>query len=179
VILGIDCGTATFGWAVVDAGLSRVVALGAMVQGVDAEVAKSTDSSRRVANQTDQLGMQRYISTKSPWQVVHEAGSYNPRQFKMSVGLAMSIGAVVGFAVCNGIPLYELPPKRWQQAITGRPGKVDYDDVYRRVEQHVARWQPAMDQLGAIKPRHRNHALDAAGIALCHAIDPTLATLVR
>jgi len=176
VILGIDCGTATFGWALVDEA-GTVCDLGAIVQGVDNNVDKSTDSSRRVANQVDKL--REMLSATRATAAVHEAGSYNPRQFKMSVGLAMSIGAVVGFARTWGIPLFELPPKRWQQAITGKPGKVDYDDVYRRVEQRVALWQPAMDQLSAIKPRHRNHALDAAGIALCHAIDPSLATRVR
>lgn len=179
MILGIDCGTRTFGWAVVDPRTAIVVDLGALVQDVDSDVARTTDSSRRVSYQTDSLiTVHRDHGITA---VVHEAGSYNARRFKMTLGLALSIGAVVGFARALDVPLDELPPKRWQHAIsgTGGKGKIDYDDVYRRVEAYVARYEPALRSLYDIKSNDRNHALDAAGIALCHAIDPTLATRVR
>lgn len=175
MILGIDCGTGSFGYALVRTADTAVTDLGALIQEPDKSISSTLDRSLRTRRQVELVdSLCTHVTA-----IVHEEASYNPRVFLHNVNLSMCIGALVTYAWCAGIPVYQIPPKRWQQAITGKPGKVDYDDVYRRVEQHVARWQPAMDQLSAIKPRHRNHALDAAGIALCHAIDPTLATRVR
>lgn len=176
MILGIDCGTGSFGWAKVDTKI-RVASLGVLMQEPDKSLSSTVDRSRRTLSQAELVDSLCTDVTA----IVHEEASYNPRIFLHNVNLSMCISMVVTYAWCAGIPVYQIPPKRWQHAIAGTkpPAKVDYDDVYRRVESHVALTPEAAMMLRDIKPAHRNHALDAAGIALCFAIDPSLATRVR
>lgn len=177
MILGIDNGLGTFGWAKVDRSTALVHQLGVLIQTPDHSVASTVDRSRRTLCQVELVDSLCTDVTA----IVGEAGSFNPRMFDHNVCLAMSIAALVAYAFCAGLPLYELPPKRWQHAITGtgQGTKVDYDDVYRRLEQHVAKRGESMLMLEDIPVRHRNHALDASGIASCHAIKPDLATRIR
>jgi len=178
-ILGLDPGTADLGWSVVAPRTGRVLELGVVAQEPDPKLAKSTDRSSRVHVQARLYRelVQRHRITK----IVAEAASFSPHRFTMAVGLCMSIGALTGVAAALGLELYELPPKRWQAAIVGTPGakgKVDYDDVFRRLAEFIGREGRAAEQLAAIKEEDRNHALDAVGIGVFTALRPGEATRI-
>lgn len=177
VILGIDCGIGSFGWAKVEERTALVESLGVLMQEPDKSPPVALDRSRRLLCQAELVDSLCTDVTA----VVHEEASYNPRIFAQNVDLASCIGMVVTYAWAAGIPVYQMPPKRWQHAIAGtkQPAKVDYNDVSCRVERRIECCGQALLALCDIKPHHRNHAIDAAGIALCFAIDPTLATRVR
>lgn len=60
----------------------------------------------------------------------------------------------------------------------GDRSKVDYADVERRLAEFIGRAGTAADQLAAIKPKLRNHALDAAGIGVFIALRTGEATRI-
>lgn len=165
-ILGIDPGTRDLGWAVISPSC-RVLELGVVHQERDDSLAKSTDRQVRVHVQAALI--RDLVRRHRIRRAVAEAASFNPRRFTMAVGLCMSIGALTGVAAALELELYELPPKRWQAAILGREpnakGKLDYDEVFRRVAAYVGDGStPAGAQLAAIPAARRNHALDAVGV---------------
>ena len=180
-ILALDPGTQDLGWSVVAPHTGRVLELGVVHQEPDAELAKSTDRAARVHVQAVLCRdlVQRYDVRA----IAHEAASFNPRRFAMTAGLCMSIGALTGLAAALGIALYELPPKRWQGAILGREpgakGKIDYDQVERRLIEFIAAGGgTAAEQLAAIPAGRRNHARDATGVGVFTALRPDEATRI-
>lgn len=180
-VLGLDPGTQDLGWSVVAPHTGRVLELGVVHQERDAELAKSTDRAARVHVQaTTCRDLIRRYDVRA---IAHEAASFNPRRFTMATGLCMSIGALTGLAAALGIDLYELPPKRWQAAIVGRQpkakGPIDYADVERRLIAFIAAaGGTAAEQLAAIVAGRRNHARDAAGVAVFTALRPDEATRI-
>ncbi len=180
-LLGLDPGTRALGWSVVAPHTAQVLELGAIVQERNAELAKSTDRAARVHVQAATL--RDVIRRHRVTAIAHEAASFNPRRFTMAAGLCMSIGALTGLAAALGIALFELPPKRWQNAILGRPagakGKIDYDDVERRLIDFIAAGGGcAAEQLAAIPAQHRNHPRDATGVAAFTVLRPDEATRI-
>jgi len=179
-LLGLDPGTRDLGWAVISPSC-RVLELGVVHQERDDSFAKSTDRQARVHVQSALI--RDLVSRHRVRGVVAEAASFNPRRFTMAVGLCMSIGALTGAAAALEIDLYELPPKRWQAAILGREpnakGKIDYDEVFRRVAAYVGDGStPAGAQLAAIPAARRNHALDAVGVGVFAAARPDEVTRI-
>ena len=180
-ILALDPGTAHLGWAVVVPRTGRVLELGVVAQAPDPKIAaKSTDRATRVHVQARlhrELVRRHRITA-----IAAEAASFSPGRFTMAAGLCMSIGAATGVAAALDLELYELPPKRWQAAILDRPpgtkGKIDYDEVFRRLAEFIGRRGTAAEQLAAIKEGDRNHALDACGVGVFTALRPDEATRI-
>jgi Holliday junction resolvasome RuvABC endonuclease subunit len=178
MILALDPGTANLGWAIVSS-LGSVRSLGVVSQRPDPKLGKSTDRATRVRVQARLI--RDLVREHGVTAIAAEAASFNPRRFTMAVGLCMSIGALTGAAAALDLVLYELPPKRWQHAVLDRApgarGKVDYDDVFRRLASFVGAGQ-AGHQLLAIPRSLRNHALDAVGIGIFTALQPDQATRI-
>ena len=180
MILALDPGTASLGWAIVAPRTGHVLELGVVALKPDPDLAKSTDRAARVHVQGvlyRELRRRHQITA-----IAAEAATFNPRRFTMAVGLCMSIGAHVGFAAAVGVALYELPPKLWQHAVLGRaPGdrsKVDYDEVERRLIEFIGRDGRVAEQLAATPKGKRNHARDAVGVGVFTALRPEQATRI-
>jgi len=175
VILAVDPGLQDLGWAVVEPRTGRVLDLGVVHQERDEKLAKSTCRARRLQRQAIEL--HRVATQQRCRSLAAEAMSFNRRRFTMALGLGLSWGGLTALAVARGLDLYELPPKRWQHAVTGAArGKVDYDDVARRIADYLH--GDAAIALAGIKPVLRTHALDAVGVGIFTALRPEQATRI-
>ena len=182
MILALDPGLATCGWALVRPLTGRVVALGVLLSEPDPELDSSTDRARRAADQGRAIVSLAACRTgdETVTAIAAEAMSFSGHpssRFAMAISVGLSWGVIAGVATAIGKELVEVPPKRWQHAITGKPGKVDYDQVFAALAAFVR--GRAAEQLAAIPKRHRNHALDACGLGVFTALRPTQATRIR
>lgn len=164
MILGVDPGLATFGWARVD-DRGRPLALGVLLTESTPRIEKSLDRSSRAAWIAHQLA----DHAKGCRLIVGEAMSF-PHQHNAVVSLALGWGVLAAVAVLAGAPLGEVPPKVWQGAIA----TTNYVALEQRLTDHVRRCgsPAAIRALRTIPARHRNHALDALGVAVYGAIHP-------
>lgn len=175
MILSIDPGLQDLGWAVVEPRTGRVIDLGVVHQERNDKLAKSTCRATRMLRQA--LCLRAVAQNQRCAALAAEAMSFNPKRFTMALGLGLSWGGLTALAVALGLELYELPPKRWQHAVTGVDrGKVDYDDVARRLAEYLH--GNAAIALAGIKPDQRTHALDAVGVGVFTALRPEQATRI-
>ena len=175
MILGIDGGLATCGWALLDDARCEFVDLGVIMQ------PKRDDSARTMTlERARRLTVQaRVIAQKAPGcsRIVVEqmslpvGGSVNA-----VVGIALSWGALVGIvAMTEPRPhLLTIAPQRWQREVVPYAGKqVDYDELAEAAAAHILRRHPrAHAALMRIPMSYRSHALDAAMITLVGALRP-------
>lgn len=174
-ILAVDPGLCDLGWAVVEPRTGRVLDLGVVHQERNDKLAKSTCRAQRLHRQA--VALHRAATTHRCSVLAAEAMSFNPRRFTMALGLGMSWGGITALGVALGLELYELPPKQWQHAVTGvAKGKVDYDDVARRLADYLH--GNAAIALAGVKPALRTHALDAVGVGVFTALRPEQATRI-
>jgi hypothetical protein len=173
VILAIDPGLATCGWAIVRPRTGRVINLGVLVSSPKQHLDEWTDRSRRAAQQASFLGdlVIRYGCGAIAAEAISCGGPPKAR-FGMGTSLCLSWGVLAGIAHCNGIELYEVPPKVWQHAICPEvEGKVNYEVIFAKLKAFVE--GQASVALWSIKKGLQNHALDAVGVgvfaALSHA----------
>lgn len=182
MILAIDPGIATCGWAVVTPGRGELVDLGVIISPPDSDVDGSTDRARRLA---EQAALFRAIATAyAVTTIAVEAVSLGgPPKARLAMGMCLSLswGALVMLAIDLGAALLEIRPKQWQGAIQEGAKKIDYDALFIAMTAHI-RGTPGhevvAEQLGAIAERHRNHALDAGGIGIFAALRPHLANRI-
>lgn len=170
MILAVDPGLATCGYAVVTPGTGRVLELGTLLSEPDPDVDDSTDRARRAWVQGHALGI---VARRHGCSVVAaEAMSFGgpPKaRFAMAVSLGLSWGVLASLAVAIGAELLEVPPKKWQRAVDPNCGKkVDYKVVFAKLSDFISGDPRA--QLYAIAERHRNHAIDAVAIGLYAAL---------
>ena len=182
MILAIDPGLSTCGWALVAPITGRVIALGLLLSECDSALDKSTDRCRRIADQAQAVvalarttaGDERVTAIAA--EAMSIAGG--PARYAMAISLGLSWGALAGVATALGKQLVEVPPKVWQRAIVPDAGKrVDYDQVFAKLDKFVR--GAAAEQLAAIPMRHRNHALDACGIGVFAALRMSETTRIR
>lgn len=167
MILGIDTGIATCGWALLDPKRCSFEDLGVVIQPKLKADTVSIDRARRGNVQA------QVLADKAPGctlVVVEEMSLGVPGSLaKLSIGL--SWGVILGIvAMMEPRPeLLSIPPKRWQREVMPHTGKkVDYEELARAAAAYILRNHPkAAKALKAIDPSHRQHAIDAAMIALC------------
>jgi hypothetical protein len=175
VILGLDTGTRTCGWAQLDEAKCEFVDLGVVVQPKRDDAARTITLEReRRANLQAQV-----IAAKAPGcrQIIVEQMSL-PRAggVQAAVSIALSWGIVLGVvATLESRPrLLTIAPQRWQREVMPYAGRqVDYDELAAVAAEHILRRHPrAHAQLMRIPIGQREHALDAAMIALVGALRP-------
>lgn len=171
MILAVDPGLATFGWAVV-ARTGAVRACGVLVSKPDPKRTKAADRVRRASDQAALV--QRLASTYLARAIVAETMSFAPRSSASAkIGIGMSWGGLIGVAAARGVPLLDVPPKTWQRAIVpAAPGEsdraaIDYDQVFTALAAYV---DPNATGLAAVPKGQRNHALDACGVGVYAAL---------
>lgn len=174
MILGIDGGLATCGWALLDEGNCEFIDLGVIVQKKRENGARTMtlERARRITVQA------QVIAQKVPGvsRIVVEQMSFPPGGANAIVPIALGWGALLGIvAMLDPRPrLLTLSPQRWQREVVPYAGKqVDYEDIAEAAAAHLLRRHPrAHSALMRIPPSHRSHALDAAMIALVGALRP-------
>lgn len=165
MILAIDPGLATCGWAVLDDD-ARVVDLGVILSERDSTIDESTDRARRADHQADQLSSIAIVN--SVGEMGCEAMSFGgppAARFRMAISVGLSWGVVTGVARTLGIGLYSVAPKLWQRAVQPSAKKsVNYTKLEAALTAYVS--EQAFASLKSITRANRNHAIDAVGIGM-------------
>ncbi len=172
MILALDTGLATFGWAIVAPRTGAVSACGVLLQKPNPKLGKHDDRLRRVTAQAHLLN--DLIRTWKVWCVAAEEMSFAPRSSATAkIGIGLSWGNVVGLASAYSARFIVIPPKTWQRAIV--PAKVGeketaaipYELVFKALTEFVDLKATGLDK---IANGLRNHALDAVGIGVFAAL---------
>lgn len=176
MILALDPGLATCGYAIVRPRTAHVVELGVLTSkpsGAD----ESTDRARRTVRQVATLcGIARRYEVTAIAAEAMSFGGHPKARFNMAVALCLSWGAIAGLAHALNVDLLEVQPKQWQHAILPDVvGKVDYAEVFKALSRFV---EGQACHLQSIKQSDRNHALDAVGVGVYAALIPN-ATSIR
>lgn len=180
IIAGIDPGIATLGWATVDQN-GRVLQLGASLLPRNKQFGARDDMMRRCREQSDVI----QLAITGASRVTSEAISWGMPGSGAMAMIAAACAMTVASCACMGLPLQFVSPQKWQGAVApmrSRPEvkivdkKAKRDEEERRYREiasaltdHVTR-SGASAALEAIKPAHRNHALDAVGLAVYGAL---------
>lgn len=160
MILGIDPGLATFGWARI-ARTGQVVDLGVLE--LPAKGKRKDHAGRSLRQAGTVLELLAGIDL-----VVAEALSF-PKHHAGVASLCLSWGVLVGACAARSVPIMGVRPQVWQHAAARDDAStVDYGDLLMRLELHVeAHGTPeAVASLHRIAASKRTHALDAAGVGL-------------
>ncbi len=171
MILAVDPGIRSFGWAIVAPRTGEVIACDALIQEVDDDLTKHSDRERRAATQAELLG--ELVRTHKVFTLAAEEMSFAPRGSAASkIGIGLSWGVLIGIASAYALVRRTIPPKTWQRAVVPpmpgekRSAAIDYERVYRELRRYVD-----CDRLLAdVCESHRNHALDACGVGVYAAL---------
>lgn len=174
MILSVDPGQRTCGWAIVAPRTARVAALGTLVVDPDDRMRKTLDRKRRAEIQARHL--RALADTYAITAIAGEAPSFGgppAARFAMAVALCTSWGILTTLGLWFDVPVIEVPPKTWQRAIQPDAGKaVNYDRLFADLAGFVGdQATRALSDLEAIKVSMRNHALDAVGVGVYAAIE--------
>lgn len=170
MILAIDGGNRTLGWAVVEPRTGRVLELGDLFQEPIAGLDDTTCRATRARNQARLFVAitKRHAITAIAAEACSLGGAPKAR-LAMAIGINLCWGELVMLAEVLEVPLYEVPPKIWQRAIVPESAKsIDYGEVERRLTDFIT--GAAFNQLFAIPKARRNHALDAVGVGVYAAM---------
>jgi len=162
VILGIDPGFTSLGWALLDFSNARPKCLGAGVirTKVNPTMKKCDDNKRRIAWIARQLSMleRRYSFVL----IAAEAQSWTRFQ-KADRAVAMAWGSIATLGELWAVPILQFSPKEIKQTICN-DGSASKESVQNELEANV---DEAFNQLSKIRRTQRNHAADALGAAYC------------
>jgi crossover junction endodeoxyribonuclease RuvC len=151
VVLGIDPGTASTGFGLVERRGATLVSLGG---GVISTRAKEP-LERRLAAITSCL--EELIASHRPAALAVEDIFFG-RNVRTAFAVGQARGAVLATAGAGGIPCFAYTPQAVKLAVCGS-GRAGKDQVQRMVA--------ALLGLGA--PPESDHAADALALAICHA----------
>jgi hypothetical protein len=172
MILGVDSGLATFGWALLDDSCCSFVDLGVVI-------APKTDDPVTLDRARRCVPHSRLLAKKAQGVsvIVVERMSFPPGAgMNAAVPIALSWGVVIGVhAMLEPSPkLLTIAPQRWQREVLPHAGRaIDYAELAYVAGQHLLRRHPkAWSMLQRIDEKHHNHAIDAAMIALVAALRP-------
>lgn len=173
MILAVDPGQRTCGWAIVAPRTARVVSLGTLVLEPDDRVRKTLDRKARSERQADLL--RELASAHRITAIAAEAPSLGgppASRLAMAIALYGSWGLLTMLGRVRGVPVIEVPPKTWQRAIQPDAGKaVDYDKLFAELAAFIeGQAGRVLLDLAAISKSHRNHALDAVGVGVFAAL---------
>lgn len=173
-ILGLDPGLANLGWAVLDfeaARPPRLIAAGVLRTSPGRKLTMSESNGARCADiGSDLAGI---MDDCQPWIMATEAQSWT-RRHKADVQVAQAFGVIFALAGVDQCPIVHLPPKEVKQRATGRKS-ASKADVQAALADRLVDYEATV---GQIPKSHRDHAADAAAVALA-AHDTDLALALR
>jgi crossover junction endodeoxyribonuclease RuvC len=158
-VLGIDPGTATCGYAVVDASNGRVRRL--------ASGYWTTRAGQRPELRLQVIfeGVQGLIAAHAPDAVALEE-SVVGADARVALSVGQARGAALVAAAAAGVECTEYSPTRVKKSVCGH-GQADKRQVQRMVKMLLS-----LD----VEPR-TSHEADALAVAICHALMPPLARM--
>lgn len=171
MILGLDTGMATCGWALLDDSKTSFVDLGVVITKVLNPKDLTLERARRMNTQAN------VVAEKAAGchTVVVEQMSFPPGA-NAKIAIALSWGVVLGIVtMLDPRPrLITIAPQKWQRTVLPNAGKkVDYDELSRVAAKFILSKHPrAAVALQSIPKSHRSHAIDAAMLALVGALRP-------
>lgn len=151
-ILGIDPGTATTGYGVID--LTGADSFGYIASGIIKTTADYTQSERLKMIRAD---MVEILQTYSP-DIVAVESIFFFKNAKTLVPVAQARGVILEAAASSGINIVEYTPMQVKMNIAGY-GRADKKEMQAMVAK-------LLDSAQVIKP---DDASDAVAIAICHA----------
>lgn len=164
MILAVDTGLATLGWAHVSR-RGVVLDLGALCQPALPGEGVQAGYERRCERQVDEL-----LRLLPAVQLIAVEALSFARSAKAVASVSLCWGMLITVAKLYEIRLWRVSPKRWQHSLLNTPARqpVDYSELARRITEHVARSgaPKARSAVAALKASERTHALDAAGIGI-------------
>ncbi len=177
MILAIDPAIATLGWAVVDPRSCSVVELGVRIARPAEGRPKNDDRLERLDAHADAL--LAIARRRGCSRLAAEAISL-PRAGGIDVAASafLTWGMLVGIARALDMPRpAQIAPQSWQRAVVP-DAAVRKREGYTAIERELAAFVvqgdgAAAEQLRAIAPGNRNHALDAIGVGVFAALHPT------
>lgn len=185
MILGIDPAIATLGWAIVEPRRCEVVELGVRIAKPDKRARRLRGINEERLDRLDAhaTALIAICLRRRVTRIASEAISL-PRAGGIDVHASAFLvwGMLIGLARALGLSRPRaVVPLAWQRAV------VPDDEVRKRlgypaVESALADFVdegPASEQLAAIPPGQRNHALDAGGVGLFDALHPAQARIAR
>ena len=160
-ILGIDPGTVTLGYGVVEAGENELD----LVDCGTLTTAPNTPLAQRL--HTLYLGLLELIARYQPSEVAIEE-PFVAKNVRSALAVGEAIGMAMVAATEKGIPIYQYTPTQVKQAVSsyGRSGKEQVQEMVRI-------------QLGLSSLPQPSDAADALAVALCHVQEMHLARIMR
>jgi crossover junction endodeoxyribonuclease RuvC len=151
VVLGIDPGTASTGFGIVERRGNALAALGGGV----ISTPSGQPLERRLAAIAARLG--ELIADHSPTALAVEDIFFG-RNVRTAFAVGQARGAVLAAAGAVGVPCFAYTPQAVKLAVCGS-GRAGKDQVQRMVAA----------LLGLAEPPASDHAADALALAICHA----------
>ena len=162
-ILGIDPGFANFGWAVLDfpeAAPPEICAAGVIrTTARRGRQTVSESNAKRCGEIAERLC--QLMDDWRPWIIGTEAQSWT-RRHKADTQVAQAFGVLFALAGIDGCPVVHLPPQEVKLTACGRKNASKADIQAELVE----RLRFYKKTVGQIPKSHREHASDAAAVAL-------------
>ncbi len=158
-VLGIDPGTASCGYGIVDARGGRLSSVG---HGSWTTSAREPPE-RRLKEIHDRVAS--LIHEQTPHAVVLEE-SFVGADARTALFVGQARGAVLVACATAAVPCAEYPPARVKQVVCGY-GRAEKEQVQRMVTAI----------LGLAEKPTPHHAADALAVAICHVLAPPLARL--
>ena len=180
MILGIDTGLATCGWALLDETTRQFQDLGVIEQPKSPAMNVTLDRAVRTNKQAQVLAGKLVGCSM----IVVEQMSFPPGAgINAAVPIALSWGVVVGLVASMPVRprLLTVSPQKWQRAVQPNAGKrIDYDEIAHTAAQYILSKHPQASMALQLLPKaQQSHAIDAAMIALMGALRPGVCTEVR
>lgn len=169
MILAIDGGLATLGWAVVEPRTGRVFDLGF------SSTKPADDNVQRDRLIRERIQADRIVALIRQHGITYIAGeglSWMGRPpIAMVAAACLSWGALVGICAALDIRSIDVPPKTWQHAVLNVGSKVDYEELFGLLEVYLEVTSPiAYRKLTAIAKSNREHPADAVGVGVYAAM---------
>lgn len=170
MILGVDPGLASCGWAVVDPRTKRVVELGVITTEHDSTIAKSTDRARRMA--VVARGLHELVQTYAVRTVAAEAMLLFGN---VAAATAQSLcwGTLIAVAERHGCEILEVVARDWQRAVLPGEGRIKYEGVKDKLAKFVGA------RVLRFPKDLQTHALDAVGVAVYASLRSTRRVAAR
>jgi crossover junction endodeoxyribonuclease RuvC len=159
IILGIDPGTATTGFGVLEK-------TGKKIKAVDygcIETLSSSKPEERLKTINNELN--KIIKKYSP-EIMAVENLFFFKNLKTAMPVSQAKGVILLTAAKKRIPIVEFTPLQVKMAITGY-GKAEKKQMQKMIQTILSLEEKPKD-----KAKRKDDATDALGVALCYAIQP-------
>ncbi len=157
VILGIDPGTATTGYGIIETNGDKTIKV---IEYGLIETSKDTSAGKRLAS--IQIQLSKIISDHKP-DVLAIEKLFFATNAKTAIRVGQAQGVMLYSAAIAGIPVYEYAPGSIKKIVSGN-GRADKLDIQKAVRKFLG--AKVRKKKGG--KTHFDNAADALAVAICH-----------